>query len=394
MGPYDDAQLPTAAGITAPPTLFTGAMARISALDPYLTPQQNSATRHDAAGLSSLSPLFAATRDPRWEVRAAAVQALGKYAAVAPSAQIDAALTAALQDEHALTRLLAVYALMGQGQGQGQGTHAPIEQLAQATHDPDAEVREAALAALQRLQRQQDMPQRADVAALVPSPAALAAFSTLWRLCYHFWLTLLHQWSILQRRWLLTVFILLVSYGLVIAISLQPNKSLMEASLALAVTTTLASAFGVTFTSDGKHDAGMEVALSTPTSQRVILLGRYLLLIGSNTALALGASAVVALLNGQGLWGIVQVWLGPLLLLSSLALALTLWLGAWLAFLLSALLALAQTLRFTPDGHFMLVAHAPLWQTSPLTLFLALLCLLIAFAYMPRRTRLAQEPCG
>ncbi|MGH2518107.1 MAG: hypothetical protein ACRDHP_20885, partial [Ktedonobacterales bacterium] len=115
-----------------------------------------------------------------------------------------------------------------------------------------------------------------------------------------------------------------------------------------------------------------------------VLLSRFLVMIGATILISGCASAGMALLSHQGIWGIAQLWLGPVLLLSSLTLALAVVIGSWLALLASAAFAAAQTVRFDASGMVLLQTHTPLWQTNPAILVLAAACFAFAVLYTAR----------
>jgi hypothetical protein len=149
----------------------------------------------------------------------------------------------------------------------------------------------------------------------------------------------------------------------------------------------------VAFIYGAENDPGFEITLSTPTSIRIVMLCRMALVVGYNFLLSALASAIVALAHGGGLWEIMQLWLGPMLLLSSLTLALSLLIGSWLATLAAIIIEISQTILI----HFDIQRHLPLlqfaspstWQTTPCILILTVLFIACAIVYAPRQPRLA-----
>jgi len=134
-----------------------------------------------------------------------------------------------------------------------------------------------------------------------------------------------------------------------------------------------------------------ELVLSTPTSIRIVMFCRLLLVLGYDFALSALASIVVALAHGGSLWEIFQMWLGPMLLLSSITLTLSLLIGSWFAIMAALVLEALQELppyieRHAPLLHF---ANPSAWQTSPTVLFLAVLFIIFAVFYAPRQPRLS-----
>jgi hypothetical protein len=94
----------------------------------------------------------------------------------------------------------------------------------------------------------------------------------------------------------------------------------------LAVIAPLVAAAGVAFLYGPAADPPLELALSTPTSPRLVLLARLTLVFGFDLALALGVSALLAVLGAApgGMGALVVRWLGPMLLLSALSLSVAL----------------------------------------------------------------------
>ena len=338
----------------APQTLLTNVLARVEHLDDIREPSH------------STRDLLSSLGDMRWEVRATAIQELGARG------EFDA-LSAALGDPHPAVRAVAIRVL---------GQRIPLDQLILAAQDADAEVSQTAHAFLAQMSHEQEVHSQAALAQQQPGPTVKAAVISA---VHHFWLTLIGQALVFRRQWTLSALLLLISYGFTFFISVHfVDWRLAHASLMLAVVTTLASAFCVAFVCEGRHDAGLELALSTATSLRTVFFSRYLLVTLSNCALAAIASTIMAALLGQSIWSVTSLWLGPFLLVSSLTLTLALWLGSWLSFLTAALFAAIQTFRLKPDGGLSLMTHSSLWQTTPIMVAVATLLLVIALTRMPR----------
>ncbi len=304
-------------------------------------------------------------------------------------------LCAALHDEHPLVRIAAVRALGTLG----RGSRASLDEVLRLLHDSDWEVREAVVEALGTIQGHADGPALAVLRAVHPAqldaPVADAgaeagseplswSVGTLGRAANHFWQVLARQPAILQRSWLRSLLVLLLGDALVLLAVHQSFSSMHDLAITLGLVTTLSAVIGIISTSNLALDVGAELAQATATSARTLLLCRFLLVL-SSTALVSGvASAAFALFSGQGPWAIIQLWLGPLLLLSALTFLLVLWVGSGISFLVALALEAAQTLRFAANGQVHIMPHSPLWQTNPLILSLAALCLLVTFLYAPR----------
>lgn len=97
------------------------------------------------------------------------------------------------------------------------------------------------------------------------------------------------------------------------------------AGSAFAIFAPVIAAVGVAFVYGPENDPSLEVALSTPTSPRLVLLARLVLVYGYDLALALAATIALAAANGTfGLWPLISLWIGPMLFLSALALLVSL----------------------------------------------------------------------
>lgn len=337
----------------APETLLPGVLERLDRLDTTLYERP------------SVDVALARASDERWEMRAAALHALGR--ARGPAA-LDA-LTNGLADEHPAVRATAVRAL-----GR-RGNRVPLDRLLTAARDGEPEVREAAAEALGTFR-----------GASLPGPKAAtgrvrAASGTL----RHFWLVLARQPAIFQRNWLLSALTLLLANGLVLLLASMLRWSLRDSATLLNLTTTLCAALGIAHSANQAYDEAAEVTLATGTSARVVLLSRLLTVVVATSAIAGVASSALGLVYGRSVWDIVQLWLGPVVLIGSLTLTLTLWVGSWVSMLLVAAVEAAQTFHIGAQGDLGLAEHPFLWQTSPAILCLALLCLVVALVATPRQ---------
>lgn len=139
-----------------------------------------------------------------------------------------------------------------------------------------------------------------------------------------------------------------------------------------------------------ENDPAFELALSTPTSPRQILLARLALVFGYNLGLVLVATlGLLPVLPMPVLGELALAWLAPMTFLSAAALLLSLWIGApnaisvtyvaWLVQLLSGPLRSPQMgVRLSPAVTEILSAYQGLWQSPPA--LLALSALLFAAA--------------
>ncbi len=163
----------------------------------------------------------------------------------------------------------------------------------------------------------------------------------------------------------------------------------------LAVLAPVVAAVGVSLVYGPENDASLEVALSTPTPPRLVLLARLVLVYGYDLALAFGASGVLALASEDtNLWPLVSLWIGPMFFLSSLALLLSLFLGPTPA-IMAAMILWATRLLATGDGARTFLAPdwadriELFWQADPVLLPLAAALLVAAVLLAPKLERLA-----
>lgn len=216
-----------------------------------------------------------------------------------------------------------------------------------------------------------------------PSPFA-SRLSLAWQL-------LLGQLPLVRREiWLASA--LTVGLGCFVALLITVPSAAGEP---LAVLAPVIAAVGVSLVYGPDNDASLEVALSTPTPPRLVLLARLVLVYGYDLALALAASGFVALLRAEvGLWPLIELWIGPMFFLSSLALLLSLFLGPTPA-IVAAVTLWATKLVATGDGARVFLAPVwterieAFWQASPLLLSLAAALLVAAILLAPKLEKLA-----
>lgn len=189
--------------------------------------------------------------------------------------------------------------------------------------------------------------------------------------------------------WLTTLLATFLGFSLTLSTLLIDHHYDRAGLIEMLVVMTLgASAIGATRVYGSEHDPGLEIALSTATPSRTIVLCRLTLVVLYNCLLAVCASACIDLAFGGGLWTIVQFWLGPLLLFTPLSLLLSLLVNS--AFTTSAILLLdfTQLLRvdFSGSQTIVRIVTPAIWQTSPLILVLAFGCIILVTLSVPRQS--------
>jgi hypothetical protein len=185
---------------------------------------------------------------------------------------------------------------------------------------------------------------------------------------------------------------LLFGCGLGLFAIARSISHLQQVETILALITTVSAAVGVAFIYGVDNDAAIELTLSTPTSIRIVMLSRLVLVVGYNFIVAACASTCMALLSRGSVWDIMQLWLGPMLLFSSMTLALSLLLGSWFAIIVTFMLEVTQTILSSFTRHVSVLRITPppdIWQTTPTMVFLALLIIAFAVIYAPRQPRLS-----
>jgi hypothetical protein len=163
---------------------------------------------------------------------------------------------------------------------------------------------------------------------------------------------------------------------------------------ALSLLAPLGAAVGIAMIYGAENDPGLELALASPTSPRIVVVARLVLVLAWDIVVALAGSAVLAAVKGPDLFlAIVATWLGPMLLLGCLVLLLSLVAQSSVAIATAMVLWVVRTLavidgsRIQQLDYFRGLTSALdlLWQTSPLTLGLALVLLAAAVFLTPYR---------
>lgn len=227
----------------------------------------------------------------------------------------------------------------------------------------------------------------------IEEPQTLKRQWTLPGTILHLWLVFKKQVPIIHKSiWIGMPLVILFGCILALLATSLPRNYIHGEETVLALVTTVASASSVAFLYGAENDAGLEITLSTPTSMRLVMLSRLILVIGYSTIISALASAVFALAHGGGFWEIVQLWLGPMFFLSSMTLALSLVVGSWFAVLAAFVLESLQALPLYFERHMpvLQLANPASWQTNPTILLLALLFIVFALFYVPRQPRLSR----
>jgi hypothetical protein len=157
----------------------------------------------------------------------------------------------------------------------------------------------------------------------------------------------------------------------------------------LAFALPLIAAAGMAFLYGPETDMSLELALSTPTSSRTVLLSRFALLFAFDAVLAVAGTVALALWRGENLPSLIAAWLGPMTLLAALSLLVSLVMGPSIAIGGAAALWLSRLIHLNGGVSLHLMPSA-LPPTTPAVLLLAAGCVAIAVLYVPRLERLRQ----
>lgn len=397
-----------------PDTLLSNVQTRLKQRQRYL--QGNLSPQDMVAGLTH----------PAWEIRTAALQALDGSI----TTDIRPFLLAALEDEHRLVRVAALRALSRLEK------EASLEYLLQALSDNEWEVREMAVLSLSELNMQEtdfvgallrvaqhdpyitvrDAAQCAldkhenDLAASsdkysreavtlqsvrenIPLSSQKRAQQTM-NSAIHYGVILKKQLALIHKSvWFGALSIMLLGSALSLEgmFNVKTSAGILPPAISyLVLSMCVSAAAGTAFLYGGEHDLALELTLATPTSIRLIMLFRFILVLGYNVLLSACASIVIAVLHGGGIWEVIQTWLGPMVMIASITFAISLLLGSWFSLLISLITTFMHLLSFNTDQSFFninLIA-TDRWQIQPMMFVGVLILLIIAVYYAPRQPRL------
>jgi hypothetical protein len=163
----------------------------------------------------------------------------------------------------------------------------------------------------------------------------------------------------------------------------------------LGLLLTPAAAASVAVLCDPEADPGLEVALATPTSPRLTLFARFVLVYIYNTALALGGTLFLSIAHRVDFALLASYWVGPMLLLASVGLVLTVRFGAFIGAVVVSGIWCLRVLGFVltqATGQNGVDASLPvLWRTSPAIVFAAAGLLIIAAIALPTELRAVRD---
>lgn len=158
---------------------------------------------------------------------------------------------------------------------------------------------------------------------------------SLWQRLNRAWLLLQSQAPLVRREiWPASAAVLLIGFAVTI---LSGQWRFLGALAPLVAAGAIAALYGT------ENDPALELTLSTPTSQRQILMARIVLVFTYNLFLAALANfALIPFNPGLVPGALILEWLGPMAFLSGAALLLSLWVGTGSAVTITYLAWLAQ----------------------------------------------------
>lgn len=196
--------------------------------------------------------------------------------------------------------------------------------------------------------------------------------------------------------WIASALTMVGGILLALLVAFAPRDPLraLHAAFILGIFAPLVAAIGAAYVYGPQSDSGLELALATPTSPRVVLLARLILVVGYDLLLSTAGSLLLVVVGRGTLAAIVGVWMGPLLLLSSVSLVLSLIISAVGAVTGAIVMWASRLVAAIPahDAAFQ-SAQAPLkamWQTSPAVILVALALVTAAVLCVPRQERLPE----
>lgn len=200
-----------------------------------------------------------------------------------------------------------------------------------------------------------------------------------------------HLWGVLRgQAQLISPGIWIGSFAMmmlaVIVIFVARNSQASPAILAFFAP--LIAATGVAFIYGPESDPAMELAASTPTSPRTILSCRLILVFGYDFLLIFATTIALAILSHVNPWVQVAAWLGPMLVLTAMSLALSMIASAVAAVSGTLGLLILHTLENTRLIQSFPVPGAPLhvlWSSGPTMVVLSGALIVIAYALVPQK---------
>ena len=112
----------------------------------------------------------------------------------------------------------------------------------------------------------------------------------------HLWLVFKKQIGIIHKSiWIASAMVMVFGCILVLVATSGDHSHIRDAQLLLALFASVIGASGAAFIYGAENDVGFELTLSTPTSIRIVMICRMVLVVGYNLLLSALASTILAL---------------------------------------------------------------------------------------------------
>lgn len=228
-------------------------------------------------------------------------------------------------------------------------------------------------------------------AKIAEGEARAAHSGVMVRLLRRGWHIFCAQFALIHKSlWVASALVCLLGLVLTLVMAHGSASQIHLAGNLLVLFIIVVGASGSAFIYGAAVDSGFELSLATPTSVRFVMLCRMMIVLGYNILLAALASAVFATVYGGGFWGMVQLWLGPMLFLSSLCLTISLFVSSAFALICTVVISALQQFPATFLHRVGLTLPSlDLGPTSPALLIGALLLVVGAVIFIPKQPRLA-----
>jgi hypothetical protein len=176
--------------------------------------------------------------------------------------------------------------------------------------------------------------------------------------------------------------------GVVLAMTVADRG---EAGMVFGLVAPIVAAVGAAMVPWPESGGADDLILTTRTSRQSVLLARLGLIVGFNALVSLICSILLTVIGAGGFLAILGHWFGPMLLLSAMAFALSVWLGLRAGFVGVGVAGLLRVLAGSAEesvlaGPFAGAVRA-IWSTNPVTVLLAGALVFVALRWSPEQTR-------
>lgn len=165
-----------------------------------------------------------------------------------------------------------------------------------------------------------------------------------------------------------------------------------DAGMVFGLVAPLVAAVGAAMVPWPESGGAGDLVLTTRTSRHSVLLARLGLVVGYDALVSLLCSALLTLTGAGGFVAIIGHWLGPMLLVSALAFALSVWLGLRAGFVVVSAAGLLRVLAGSPEGSVLAGPFAgairAVWSTNPVTVIVGVALIFAALRWSPERSHL------